>query len=263
MANEHFLPPREPFATFNTDFTDYFNVIAVFAFILGGGNLLRVHLNRVSAGHERFYSLVTLIAFFGVLVAGLFKIGVPDGEAYNYPDGWFMHIYDSTLYPLNATMFSLLAFFVASAAFRANLRPVFDSYFAIQRALAGDDEAAAREAVAQLQAVLESIDESVLRPQALRVWQEERTLLTKALLSCLSSNTMKGLRSAFLGVARAAISLEKAFFVGDRPRDIAFGLERGAAAVLIGLVQLSLLFRKRFYGGVLGGGETRVRMPAH
>ena len=59
MVGAHFIP-REPFVTFNSDLTEFFNIIAVFAFILGGGNLMRVHLNKIyTRDPERFDILVT------------------------------------------------------------------------------------------------------------------------------------------------------------------------------------------------------------
>ena len=42
-----------------------------------GGNLLKVHLKKVSDRREGWaYSMITLAAFVGVLAIGLFKIGV-------------------------------------------------------------------------------------------------------------------------------------------------------------------------------------------
>ena len=48
------------------------------AFILGGGNLLKMHLKKVSDQRPGWaYSAITVIAFVATLVIGLFKIGVP------------------------------------------------------------------------------------------------------------------------------------------------------------------------------------------
>jgi hypothetical protein len=107
----------------------WFDVLAAIAFILGGGNLLKVHLKKVSdkvAGWG--YSVVCLVAFLLTLTVGLGKIGVNPNEQFpNY--GWsgvydqvgspFWWLYEYGFKPLTATMFSMLAFYVASAAFRA------------------------------------------------------------------------------------------------------------------------------------------------
>lgn len=108
---------------------DWFNIIAAVAFILGAANLLRVNLEKISSRRPGWaYAAITIVAFLAVLVIGLFKIGAVPSE--RFPDvhfagdvdsaestlGW---IYFYVIGPLGATMFSLLAFYVASAAFRA------------------------------------------------------------------------------------------------------------------------------------------------
>lgn len=107
----------------------WFDILAAIAFILGGGNLLKVHLKKVSdkvAGWG--YSVICLGAFILTLIVGLGKIGVNPSEQFpNYawsgvydqvgsPFWWF---YEYGFKPLTASMFAMLAFYVASAAFRA------------------------------------------------------------------------------------------------------------------------------------------------
>lgn len=107
----------------------WFNVLAGVAFVLGAGNLLAVNLEKISSRRPGWgYAAIILISFATTLVAGLAKLGaVPSAEhpgvrlAGNYQStaadfGW---IYEYVLSPLTATMFALLAFYVASAAFRA------------------------------------------------------------------------------------------------------------------------------------------------
>lgn len=107
----------------------FFDVLAAIAFILGGGNLLKNHLKKVSdrvAGWG--YSVICLVAFLVTLTVGLGKIGVnPNIQFPNY--AWsgvydqvgspFWWLYEYGFKPLTATMFAILAFYVASAAFRA------------------------------------------------------------------------------------------------------------------------------------------------
>ncbi len=107
----------------------WFNILAGIAFILGGGNLLKIHLKKISdrkAGYG--YSIICLVAFLATLAVGLGKIGVnpnPQYPAYGWsgdyrelgsPFWWF---YEYAFKPLTATMFAMLAFYIASAAFRA------------------------------------------------------------------------------------------------------------------------------------------------
>lgn len=114
-----FIPPWEEIGE---DFTVFFDIIAVFAFFLGGGNLVRVHYGKLKRRKEDWgYSIVTLTGFLVMLAIGLFKLGNPGGIAASptAPGSLFQTIFDYVLVPLSATMYSLLAFFVASASYRA------------------------------------------------------------------------------------------------------------------------------------------------
>lgn len=114
--------PHKPFGNLGENFTVYFDIIAVFAFLLGGGNLIRVHGNKIYKKREDWqYSVVTIAGFFVVLIAGIFKINNPQGIAGDLTatGSLFQDLYSNIFTPLQATMFSLLAFFVASASYRA------------------------------------------------------------------------------------------------------------------------------------------------
>ena len=107
----------------------WFDILAAIAFVLGGGNLLKTHLKKVSdriAGWG--YSIIVLVAFLVTLSVGLGKLGVHPN--YLYPEvalsgeyreigGPFWWLYEYAFKPLTATMFAMLAFYIASAAFRA------------------------------------------------------------------------------------------------------------------------------------------------
>lgn len=114
-----FIPPME---NLGENFTLFFDIIAVFAFFLGGGNLIRVHFRKMSRKSDDWeFSIVTLLGFFVMLSAGLFKIGNPGDIASSVTaDGsLFTTIYQAVFIPLSSTMYALLAFFVASASYRA------------------------------------------------------------------------------------------------------------------------------------------------
>ncbi len=104
------------------EFSIYFDIIAVFAFILGGGNLIKIHGNKLYRRVPGWgFSLVCILGFFATLVIGLFKLGNPGGWAAS-PTAHGSHfniIYEYIFKPLAATMFALLAFYVASASYRA------------------------------------------------------------------------------------------------------------------------------------------------
>ena len=107
----------------------WFDILAAIAFILGGGNLLRVHLQRISDRRAGWaYSAITVGTFALTLIVGLGKIGVHPSPL--YPDvrlsgeyreigSPFWFLYEYAFKPLTATMFAMLAFYISSAAFRA------------------------------------------------------------------------------------------------------------------------------------------------
>jgi len=120
--------PHPAVGGINRKIPDFFNIIAAFAFVLGGGNLLRVHLTKISRrDHEWLYSLVTVLGFVVMLFVGLTMFGRDeDGRLGMHPGGdlaspglVFDWMYRAIFDPCQSTMFSLLAFFVASASYRA------------------------------------------------------------------------------------------------------------------------------------------------
>jgi hypothetical protein len=114
-----FIPPME---SWGEEASLFFDIIAVFAFFLGGGNLIRVHSQNVSRRSANWgYSVVTLVGFLMMLSVGLFKIGNPlgIGGALDTNGSWFQLMFTYIMSPLQSTMYSLLAFFVASASYRA------------------------------------------------------------------------------------------------------------------------------------------------
>jgi hypothetical protein len=90
--------------------TWYTGVLAFFVFI-GIFNIVKVNVNKIQRRLSDWqYSIILLI--FLILMMGAGFTGGPEGGLFNY-------LFEHMQIPLGATMFSLLAFFVASAAFRA------------------------------------------------------------------------------------------------------------------------------------------------
>ena len=115
--------PHPPFDSLREDFSIFFDIIASVAFILGGGNLIRMHGQRISRREANWpYSAVTILGFLLTLAVGLSKAGNPmgfRGSAVTATGSWFQMVYEYIFRPCAATMFGLLAFYVASASFRA------------------------------------------------------------------------------------------------------------------------------------------------
>jgi hypothetical protein len=122
----YFIPAAE---AWGEDVTVWFDILAAIAFILGGGNLLKSQLQKISDRKRGWgYAAVTVIAFLATLAVGMLKVGVPPNELYpdrawsgdyNAQGGAFWWLYAFIFSPLTSTMFAMLAFYVASAAFRA------------------------------------------------------------------------------------------------------------------------------------------------
>ncbi len=90
---------------------DWGLIISPFALVIAVVTLIQTHVSRVRLRSEHWqYSLVI---FAGMIVMVL--VGVPLGPQ-NSAVVW---LYNNVQVPMDATMFSLLAFFIASAAFRA------------------------------------------------------------------------------------------------------------------------------------------------
>ena len=142
---------NETIETFaNDDATQFFDIIAAFAVFLGALNLLKLQFLKVLKQQSGWqYSAIAILSFFFAFIIGFFVRGAYFvGEEVYFsqraaeqaiislgtsevvvPVDWGAHVQtDGSLFqwmfkyifsPLSATMFALLAFFVASASFRA------------------------------------------------------------------------------------------------------------------------------------------------
>lgn len=121
-----FSPPLEEW---EQNVVNWFDILASFAFVLGGGNLVLSNLKKISDKKAGWgYSVITLVAFFATLIVGMAKLGVPPNDKhpgfswsgeYMAEGSGLWWIYSYVYVPLAATMFATLAFYISSAAFRA------------------------------------------------------------------------------------------------------------------------------------------------
>ena len=108
--------------TIYNELNQYNIVLVQFVLYLGVFTLLIRHAKKISDRREgAFYSMVVILSALGVSFIGLFLTGrnADTGEFSLGENSQFQWFYDNLYVPLDATMFSLLAFFVASAAYRA------------------------------------------------------------------------------------------------------------------------------------------------
>lgn len=88
-------------------------VSSAWAVGLGAVNIIRIHGRRVKGKRTDYlYSIVLLVTFFWFAILGLVM------KKHN-SDPFYLFFYDNILLNLSATMYSVLAFYIASAAYRS------------------------------------------------------------------------------------------------------------------------------------------------
>lgn len=90
-------------------------IIVAFGIVLGGANLLRVNLEAVVRRQPGWTYKLVLVAGLVVTVA----LGLIEGRDFQAAGTRSTWIYDQVYSSMSSAMFALLAFFIASAAFRA------------------------------------------------------------------------------------------------------------------------------------------------
>jgi hypothetical protein len=88
------------------------------AILLGALNLSRLQINNIRRRREHWpFSVLCLVVLWGYMIFGMTAYGLFAGRGNRHPIYLWLH--DGVMVPAESTMFSLLAFFIASAAFRA------------------------------------------------------------------------------------------------------------------------------------------------
>jgi len=113
----YFFVMPKPVKDFESSVIRWGSVAAGFAMIVGAIDILRYHivyLVRRTPG-QWFYSLVLVVSLLITAAAG--AIGVATGVGTTYaPFAW---LYNNIYVPAQATIYSILVFYIASASFRA------------------------------------------------------------------------------------------------------------------------------------------------
>ncbi len=88
-------------------------IVVAFAYVLGTANLIRVHSDQIQRRDLDWpYKIITLVAMVVTAVAGFYG-GIEPGTFFN--DRLYLEMY----VPMASTMYATLAFYIASAAYRA------------------------------------------------------------------------------------------------------------------------------------------------
>ena len=117
MMVQYFIPHQYSQVVFS-NYTEWAPIVGAFALILGVGSLTRVHSHKIRRKSKNWqFSWAVLIPLFAMPFLAIIWPqslwgGMDEPSIFHF---LFMHIQ----VPIQSTMFSLLAFYIASAAFRA------------------------------------------------------------------------------------------------------------------------------------------------
>ena len=101
-----------------TQLVNWDRTIAAFALIIGIHSLLRMHWRKTARRQEGYaYSIILIAGCVLTLAVGMYNDGMGFWSK-RESTGALPWIYDYVFKPAGATMFSVLAFFIASAAYR-------------------------------------------------------------------------------------------------------------------------------------------------
>jgi peptidoglycan/LPS O-acetylase OafA/YrhL len=107
-----FFIPHQEVRRLYADGLRWLIVVATFAVILALGSLITRHTRKVQRKEKGWgYSIVTLVALLGMAIAG-FSTGTRPGTLFN-------KLFLNVQAPMQSTMFGILAFYIASASYRA------------------------------------------------------------------------------------------------------------------------------------------------
>ena len=108
-----FFVPHRYVSNLNQDLDTWLVIVAAFALPLGVVNLVMTNISKIKTRRKGWPYSIVLIA--GLCLMSFY--GIMGGDQGFHPD--FQRMFVNMVSPLQATMFSLLAFYVASAAYRA------------------------------------------------------------------------------------------------------------------------------------------------
>ncbi len=110
-----FFVPHPAIRSTYDDIQQWVIIVVAFTYVLGMANVLRINVEQI---RRRAKDWPYKIALVGALLATM-AVGFSEGTRYLNDGTRFSWIYNTFYSAMSATMFSLLAFFIASAAFRA------------------------------------------------------------------------------------------------------------------------------------------------
>ena len=119
-----FFIPHWPFNKLEHWFADWLAIVFAFAIWLGALNLIKISaLKIINKKSDWIHGLLIIVSFLLIVGVGLYEgyrgLAAEPTFSYRDPGTGFNWLYINVYSSLSATMFALLAFFVASASYRA------------------------------------------------------------------------------------------------------------------------------------------------
>lgn len=116
FAIQYYIP-HKTFAGVEKLGREWFVIISAFAVFLGVVSISYVHFIKIKRNVPGWgYSVIFFLSFLAMMIIGFICYGATEKEGRQTSFGW---MYLNMLVPLQGTMFALLGFYIASAAFRA------------------------------------------------------------------------------------------------------------------------------------------------
>jgi hypothetical protein len=107
-----FFIPWRPLENLSQDLLTFVTIVGGFTLLLGIVNILQANLRAVKRKESQWGFKLLLIVTLVTMALSSFIWGTQEGTVYHW-------IFQNMQAPMMSTMFSLLAFFIASAAYRA------------------------------------------------------------------------------------------------------------------------------------------------
>lgn len=113
MIGQYYIPSSAS-AEFAENMNIWTEIIAAFALLIGVQSLIHNHYSKIKRRSVGFgYSWVVLISMLIMTLAGFIGGGVDN------PSGMYFWLFQFVEVPMQSTVFSILAFYIATASYRA------------------------------------------------------------------------------------------------------------------------------------------------
>jgi hypothetical protein len=127
MLVQFFIPSKTSIAAYETA-VDWTQTIYIFTLLVGVFGMIKFQIDKVSRKDTGYgYNIVTLVGVSVMALSGLLG-GRGEGSL-------FVWLFDNMQAPMQATVFSLLAFFVVSAAYRGFKARNFEAFLLLLAAV--------------------------------------------------------------------------------------------------------------------------------